>query len=175
LGKSVTSAMTLAGTASGNYTLTQPTLTGDIMPLGITGHFVRQELESDETVKASVFRLVDDTHTTAPESFEDTVVRNGLAGHSRDAWPSGRFILRTEYSGVNESWLCREVTPGWSAILTLPDYERVARHSPVIGEQVPIELPLRRNAAAAPSRTPAWLLFEDGEVGVKVGVLPSRC
>ena len=36
LGKAVTSAMTLAGADIGNYTLTQPTLTGDITATGLT-------------------------------------------------------------------------------------------------------------------------------------------
>ena len=36
LGKAVTSAMTLAGADAGNYTLTQPTLTGDIAAKGLT-------------------------------------------------------------------------------------------------------------------------------------------
>ena len=49
--------------------------------LWIGGHFLRQKLERDETVKTSVFGLVNHTHAAAAEFLENAVVRNGLADH----------------------------------------------------------------------------------------------
>jgi hypothetical protein len=54
--------------------------------LRIAGHFVRQELERDETVRASVFGFVHDTHAATAEFFEDAVVRNGLANHRPESY-----------------------------------------------------------------------------------------
>ena len=55
--------------------------TESLQSLGIPGHFVRKELESDESSKFGVFCLVDDTHPTTPKFFDDPVVRDGLANH----------------------------------------------------------------------------------------------
>ena len=38
----------------------------------------RQEFQSDEAVESSVFGLVDNTHASATELFDDSVMRNGL-------------------------------------------------------------------------------------------------
>ena len=66
-----------------------------------------QKLQRDETVEPSVLGFVDHAHTAAAELVDDAVVRNGsadhgLADHLGDAWPSGRFILRTRPPLVNE-------------------------------------------------------------------------
>ena len=55
LGKAVTTAMTLAGTDEGNYTLTQPTLTGDITAKGlvVTGAAVTPK-EYDGNAEAAI-------------------------------------------------------------------------------------------------------------------------
>jgi hypothetical protein len=47
----------------------------------VLGRFRREKLESDQTLQARVFRLIDDTHPAASERFEDAVVRDGLANH----------------------------------------------------------------------------------------------
>ena len=49
--------------------------------LRVTGDFVGQELEGDETVQPGVFGLVDHAHAAAAELFDDAVVRYGLADH----------------------------------------------------------------------------------------------
>jgi hypothetical protein len=54
--------------------------------LRIAGHFVRQKLECDETVKASVFGFEHDAHTATAELFENAVVRNGLAVHRPESY-----------------------------------------------------------------------------------------
>src|SRR6202035_2919076 len=61
-----------------------------------------KELQSDKASQGSVFRLVDDTHTSAAQFFDDAVVRDGLPDHWEYAWLSGRFILRTQPPRVNE-------------------------------------------------------------------------
>ena len=49
--------------------------------LCISGHFVRQELERDETVQSRVFGFVDHAHAAAAQFFENPVVRDGLTDH----------------------------------------------------------------------------------------------
>jgi hypothetical protein len=46
--------------------------------LRIAGHFVRQKLERDETVKPSVFGFVHDAHAAAAKLLNNAVVRDGL-------------------------------------------------------------------------------------------------
>jgi len=40
-----------------------------------------QEFQGNETTKASVLSLVNDTHTSRPQLFQDSVVRDGSAKH----------------------------------------------------------------------------------------------
>ena len=54
--------------------------------LGIAGNVLRQKLERDEAMKASVLSLVDDTHATAAEFFENAVVGECLADARVAAW-----------------------------------------------------------------------------------------
>jgi hypothetical protein len=61
--------------------------------LGIAGDIVRKELERDETMKAGVLRLVDDTHAAATQLFDNPVVGDGLANH-------GAGIGLSSYEGV---------------------------------------------------------------------------
>ena len=49
--------------------------------LGIARHLIRKELQSNEAVQASVLGLVDHTHPSAAEFFEDPVVRDRLPDH----------------------------------------------------------------------------------------------
>ena len=81
LGKAVTSAMTLAGADIGNYTLTQPTLTGDITAKGLT------------VTGAAVTPKVYDGNTTATITgatlngvvdSEDVTLANATAGTFND-------------------------------------------------------------------------------------------
>src|SRR5208283_5029202 len=53
--------------------------------LRIARHFVRQELQSDETVQTSVLGLVNYAHTTTTELLDDLVVRDGLVDHNAPA------------------------------------------------------------------------------------------
>jgi hypothetical protein len=41
----------------------------------------RQELERNQSMQPCVLGLVDDTHSTTPDLFQNTVVRNGLTDH----------------------------------------------------------------------------------------------
>ena len=54
--------------------------------LGIAGNVLRQKLERNKAMKASVLSLVDDTHTAAAELFENAVVGKGLADERVGAW-----------------------------------------------------------------------------------------
>src|SRR5215472_3802307 len=49
--------------------------------LRVRGNAVGQELEDDVPAELCVFSLVDYTHPSAAELFEDTVMQNGLADH----------------------------------------------------------------------------------------------
>ena len=51
--------------------------------LGIAGDILRQKFQRDETLEARVFGLVDDTHASAAEFFDDAVMRDGLADWRR--------------------------------------------------------------------------------------------
>ena len=64
--------------------------------LGISGQFVGQEFQRDETPQFGVFSFVDHTHPAAAELFDNAVVRDGLADHS---WR----ILRRRKGQVNGS------------------------------------------------------------------------
>src|SRR5713101_8449605 len=52
--------------------------------LMVLGYVVRKEFQRDKAAQLGVLRLVDHTHTTAAELFNDAVVRDGLADH---VWP----------------------------------------------------------------------------------------
>src|SRR5208283_788602 len=49
--------------------------------LRIARHFVGQELQSDESVQASVLGLVNYAHAATTELLDDAIVRDGLADH----------------------------------------------------------------------------------------------
>ena len=49
---------------------------------GVVSKVFRQKLQGNETAKASVLRLVNDTHAARAQLFQDTVVRNGGADHN---------------------------------------------------------------------------------------------
>src|SRR5207253_10777923 len=53
--------------------------------LWVLRHFVRQKLQSDETVKLDVLGLVDHTHPATAKLLNDAVVRNRLIDHRRRA------------------------------------------------------------------------------------------
>ena len=44
--------------------------------LGVAGQVIWEKFEGDEAVETSLFGLVDNTHATAAEPFEDAVVRD---------------------------------------------------------------------------------------------------
>ncbi len=54
--------------------------------LRVAGNVIGQEFQSDETVQAGVFGLVDHTHAAAAELFDNAVVRDGLADHRVAIW-----------------------------------------------------------------------------------------
>ena len=52
--------------------------------LSVAGEVVGQKFESDESVQASVFGLINDAHATTTELIDDAVMGDGLADHGRD-------------------------------------------------------------------------------------------
>jgi hypothetical protein len=64
--------------------------------LRVAGDFFGQKFEGDEAAQASVFGLVDNTHATASELFDDAIVGDVLADHQGQS-------LRGEGGQVNES------------------------------------------------------------------------
>jgi hypothetical protein len=54
--------------------------------LTIFGEFFGQKLEGDETAELGVLGPVDHAHAAAAESFDDAVVRDGLADHWRESY-----------------------------------------------------------------------------------------
>src|SRR5215472_2564313 len=55
--------------------------TKSLQCLRIFGNAFGKEFECDEPAKLSVLGLVDDTHPTATQLFENAVMRDGLANH----------------------------------------------------------------------------------------------
>jgi hypothetical protein len=49
--------------------------------LPILGNVVGQEFQRDKAVEGQVFGLIDNTHPTAAEPFDNPVVRDGFANH----------------------------------------------------------------------------------------------
>src|SRR5262249_42843595 len=49
--------------------------------LGVLSHTVGKKLQRNEAAEFQVFGLVDDAHSATAESFENTVVRDGLPDH----------------------------------------------------------------------------------------------
>ncbi len=49
--------------------------------LGVTRHIIGQEFQRNKTAQGCIFGLVDDTHPTAAELFDDAVMRNDLPNH----------------------------------------------------------------------------------------------
>jgi len=69
--------------------------------LWVAGDIFWQEFERDESLQADVFSLVDYTHATATEFFEDAEVRDGLT----EKWlgvDHFRGVLGEVYGQVNE-------------------------------------------------------------------------
>ena len=56
--------------------------------------FIRQEFQCNEPTQFSVLGLVDHSHATAAELFDDAVVGYGLLDHCLWLTYRGRFILR---------------------------------------------------------------------------------
>src|ERR1700674_1501203 len=54
--------------------------------LRVFGYFVGQELQGNKPAELHILSFVDNTHATAAQLLDDTVVRDGLADHSGDAW-----------------------------------------------------------------------------------------
>src|SRR5215472_19096251 len=52
--------------------------------LAIVGHFVGQELESDEAAKIGVFAFEDNAHAASAELLEDAVVGNSGVDHAEE-------------------------------------------------------------------------------------------
>jgi hypothetical protein len=60
----------------------RPGLTTEtLQSLGVFGHFIWQELQGNEAVKASVFGLVDNAHAAATKLLDNAIVRNRLVDH----------------------------------------------------------------------------------------------
>ncbi len=47
----------------------------------VLGCFRPEKLESDQTLQARVFRLIDDTHSSATKLLDGAVMRDGLTDH----------------------------------------------------------------------------------------------
>src|SRR5580700_5671004 len=55
----------------------------------VMGHQLGQKLQSYETVEPAVLGLVDDTHASAADFFDDAIVGNGLTDHAGEcSWRS---------------------------------------------------------------------------------------
>ncbi len=69
--------------------------------LGVPGGILGKELQRDEAIEFDVLGLVDDTHTTATEFFQDAVMREGPA---KDGKGIRHFVCILRLSPDN----CRE-------------------------------------------------------------------
>jgi len=83
-----------------------------------------QELQGNEAVQPRVLGLVDYPHASATKLFDDAVMRNGLADHSKLAVPKRSLHLTkaTIWESMRGGLSC-DTAPGLSAKLTLPDME----------------------------------------------------
>jgi hypothetical protein len=59
--------------------------------LGISGDFIRKELESHETVESGILGLIDNTHAASAQLLNDAVMRDGVA----DEGPGAVFGILT--------------------------------------------------------------------------------
>src|ERR1700675_4865047 len=75
--------------------------------LGILGDIIGEKFQGDKSAQSYILGLVDDAHSAASDLLHNAIVRDSLADHWGDAWLSGRLILKTRLSPVNESrgWL----------------------------------------------------------------------
>lgn len=74
---------------------------------------VRKELESDKAIEAGVFGFVHHAHASTTKLFENSIMRNGLAG---GRWSVGHGLrhltVQTEGSQCNPSrGLIRQIEP----------------------------------------------------------------
>ena len=51
--------------------------------LRVAGEVVRKEFEGDMTAEANILRLVDNSHPSAAEFFQDAVMADGFTDHPR--------------------------------------------------------------------------------------------
>src|SRR5580658_6166065 len=51
--------------------------------LRVPGDLIGEKFQGDEAMQLDIFSFVDDTHPPAAESFDDAIVGDGLADHSR--------------------------------------------------------------------------------------------
>ena len=54
--------------------------------LRIASYLIGKEFEGDESSESSVFRFINHAHAPAPKSFDDAVMRNGLADHGGECY-----------------------------------------------------------------------------------------
>jgi hypothetical protein len=69
--------------------------------LRVIREFVRQKFQCDMTPETEIFGLVNNTHPTAADFFQNAVVRDGLANHEcrrNSRWPYVRVLLNASQS-----------------------------------------------------------------------------
>ena len=100
---------------------------------GISGHRLREKLESDEAMQARVFRLVNHAHAPAAQFLDDAVVRDGLADHwSRILRPRNRQV--NENGGVGRD-LKRSCCLSKGSAVTIRDVTPTCLATALIGTQ----------------------------------------
>ena len=60
--------------------------------LRVCGYLFGQELEGHEAAELHILGLVDDTHSTTAELFDDAVVRDGLADERVGGWHAAAHL-----------------------------------------------------------------------------------
>src|SRR5580692_5267628 len=78
--------------------------------LRVFRNLVRQELQDDKAVQLYVLSLVNHTHTTTAELFDDAVVRDGLADERVGGWHVEHILGRVG-NQVNEEGQLGQVLP----------------------------------------------------------------
>jgi hypothetical protein len=72
----------------------------------ISGNCGREKLHGDEAEQASVFRFVDDSHTTTADFFDDTIVRDSLADERVVGRHGGHVRWRERASQRRRKLMC---------------------------------------------------------------------
>jgi len=74
--------------------------------LRVLRHIVREELQGDKATKLCVFSVINNTHPSTAELFDDAIVRDGLVDHGvgRNSGCNGWSAAKAKLTGTVHRW-----------------------------------------------------------------------